>query len=138
MAAIDYPGTPELSSEPKHSSGLPEFAWNRKELLERLEGDTGLLRELLSLFRNDVQSNLARCKTALSHSDFEELSSVAHTLKGMLKNLSMTGVADIAAALEKEAHKKLAGESGELLTRLESALAGILAEVDAQLREAQT
>jgi len=114
---------------------LPQCQWNRTELLERLEGDLELLRELLSLFRENALASLANSRVALAHSDSRELSRSAHTMKGMLRNLSMNAPADIAAALEISADQQRIVEAGELLTQLEISVAGILLEVEAQLIE---
>lgn len=56
-----------------------------------------------------------------------------HTIKGMLRNLSMNSAAQTAAALEKSAQGGAEKESAELLLILEGDLAKILPEVEAQL-----
>jgi HPt (histidine-containing phosphotransfer) domain-containing protein len=57
----------------------------------------------------------------------------AHTLKGMLRNLSMGAAAESAAALEVAARETQAGDSKELLEKLGKELEGILPEVEAHL-----
>ena len=73
--------------------------WDLNALMERLEGDREFLRELLTIFQQDVRSNLEKSQTALAGDRLIELSRAAHTLKGMLKNLSMGDAAQTAAAL---------------------------------------
>ena len=66
----------------------------------------------------------------MAESNLPELSRAAHTIKGMLRNLSMNSA---AAALEKSARDAAEKESAELLLILEGDLAKILPEVEAQL-----
>jgi HPt (histidine-containing phosphotransfer) domain-containing protein len=110
-----------------------ELDWDLEELLERLEGDQEFLREILLTFRDDYRACLHKAHRAMAESDLPELSRSAHTLKGMLRNLSMKSAAQTAAALEKSAQDAAEKESAELLLILEGDLAKILPEVDAQL-----
>jgi two-component system, sensor histidine kinase and response regulator len=109
--------------------------WDLKELMERLGGDQEFLRELLVMFREDVRMNLEKSRKEMAERDYEGLSRTAHTMKGMLRNLSMGAAAETAAALEKSSHENLQAESGELLEGLAKELEGILPEVEAQLAE---
>jgi HPt (histidine-containing phosphotransfer) domain-containing protein len=111
--------------------------WDLRELMERLGGDHEFLRELLVMFREDVRMNLEKSRTAIAKGDYEGLSRAAHTMKGMLRNLSMGTAAETAAALEKASKESLQGESKELLEGLTKELEGILPEVEAQLADAK-
>ncbi len=124
-----------LEAVMEHRQTLSETEWNIKELMERLEGDTAFFRELLVMFREDSRTSLLKAREAIERGDLQELSRNAHTIKGMLRNLSMNSSAEIAAVLEKDAHDGQAGASGELLAKLEDALNEILPEVEAQLTE---
>ena len=107
--------------------------WDLKELMERLGGDQGFLRELLVMFREDVRMNLEKSRAAIGNGDYEGLSRTAHTMKGMLRNLSMGAAAETAAALESASRDALHGESKELLEKLVKELEEIQPEVEAQL-----
>ncbi|HET6932048.1 MAG TPA: Hpt domain-containing protein [Candidatus Acidoferrum sp.] len=107
--------------------------WDVKELMERLDGDREFLQELLAMFRQDVRINLEKSRKAKAERDFESLSRTAHTLKGMLRNLSMQAAGETAAALEKAARENRQDDSEQLLDRLVKELEGILPEVEAQL-----
>jgi HPt (histidine-containing phosphotransfer) domain-containing protein len=109
--------------------------WDLKELMERLDGDKEFLRELLVMFREDVRMNLEKSRKAMGDCDFESLTRTAHTMKGMLKNLSMGAAANTAAALEKSSRENLQPESKELLEALTKELEGILPEVEVHLAE---
>jgi len=101
--------------------------------MERLDGDQEFLRELLAIFREDVRVNLEKTHAAIGFSDYEQLTRAAHTMKGMLRNLSMDAAGEAASALETAARESRAGESNELLQKLEKELDEILPEVEAQL-----
>jgi len=107
--------------------------WDLKELMERLGGDEEFLRELLVIFRADAWMNLEKSRKAIAERDFELLTRAAHTMKGMLRNLSMGAAAETAAALEKVSREKQHGDSEKLLGKLVKELDGILPEVEAQL-----
>ena len=107
--------------------------WALKELLERLDGDGEFLRELLVIFREDARQNLEKSRKAVAEHDLELLMRAAHTLKGMLRNLSMGAAAETAAALEAAARENRTDHSVALLEKLEKELEGILPEVEAQL-----
>jgi PAS domain S-box-containing protein len=109
--------------------------WDLKELMERLGGDQEFLRELLVMFREDVRMNLEKSRTAIGKGDYTGLSRIAHTMKGMLRNLSMGAAGETAAALEQASRDSLQKESKELLEGLTNEVEGILPEVDAQLAE---
>ena len=107
--------------------------WALKELMERLDGDREFLRELLVIFRQDLRVNLQKSHEAIGNSDYEQLSRAAHTMKGMLRNLSMDVAGETAAALETASRESRGSDSKELLERLEKELEEILPEVEAQL-----
>ena len=107
--------------------------WGLEELMERLDGDREFLRELLVMFREDVRMNLQKSHAAIGIGDYEQLSRTAHTMKGMLRNLSMDAAAETAAALETASRESRGSDSKELLQRLEKELEEILPEVEAQL-----
>jgi HPt (histidine-containing phosphotransfer) domain-containing protein len=123
---------PEQSRE-KATEQPRQVAWDVKELLERLDGDEGFLCELLIMFREDTRLNLEKSRKAMAERDFEMLARAAHTLKGMLRNLSMNAAGETAAALETASRENRRDESTELLEKLEKELEGILPEVEAQL-----
>jgi HPt (histidine-containing phosphotransfer) domain-containing protein len=107
--------------------------WDLKELMERLGGDEEFLRELLVIFRQDARTNLEKSRKAMAELDFDSLTRTAHTLKGMLRNLSMGAAGETAAAMENASRKKQQADSKELLGKLVKDLDGILPEVEAQL-----
>ncbi len=112
-----------------------ETSWNLEELLVRLDDDRTFLCDLLRVYRDDSQLNMQKAKMALAEEDLAELTRAAHTLKGMLRNLSMDGAAEIASELENVSKQEKGNEAVELLAQLEKALTELLPEVEAQLAE---
>jgi PAS domain S-box-containing protein len=123
------PAMPELKSD----SSSP--AWNLAELMEHVEGDQELFRELVLLFREDSKKNLVKVRQQLAERDYQGLSRTAHTLKGMFRNLSMPAAAEIAAKLETAARDALHNELPQLVAVLERFVAEALYLVEAQLAE---
>jgi HPt (histidine-containing phosphotransfer) domain-containing protein len=115
-----------------------QTGWDLKELMERLDGDWGFLRELLVIFREAARMNLEESRKAMAAGDFELLTRAAHTLKGMLRNLSMGAAADAAADLETVSRESRTGDCKELLEKLVKELERILPEVEAHLAEVRT
>jgi len=112
--------------------------WNLNELIERVEGDQEFLRELLAVFQQDSLRNLEKAKQELANQDLAALSRTAHTLKGMLRNLSMCRDAEIAKQLESAAREAKLRESGELLEQLERGLRELGPEIEPQLAEVKS
>ena len=115
--------------------GFSEEDWNIKELLHRLDGDQEFLCDLLRIFREDSQANLQKARAALANGDLPGLMRVAHTLKGMLRNLSMNRAGETAFALESASRQGDGKEAEAFLAQLGQALAELFPEVDAHLAE---
>ena len=115
-----------------------EEDWNIKELLHRLDEDQEFFCELLRIFREDSQANLQKARAAQAEGDLPGLMRIAHTLKGMLRNLSMNRAAEMAFALESASRQGKGKEAEEFLAQVEQAVTELLPEVDAQLAEVRT
>ena len=85
-----------------------EAAFDRVEVLRRLEGDDQLLREVIDLFIQDSASLVDRLRKAVERNDAADVRAAAHRLKGAASNLAAGPVTDAARALE------VIGEQGTL------------------------
>lgn len=85
--------------EPQKDS--PEAALDMTELLARVENDRELLRDLLMISKEELPKHLQDLREAVKSGDGKRVASVAHTLKGMLANLSANHAAEVAARLER-------------------------------------
>jgi two-component system, sensor histidine kinase and response regulator len=114
---------------------LTEPAWNHTELLERVDNDQDLLRELLTIFKEDFPGTMRSLASAIAAADLKNASRLSHTLKGMLSSLGARRVATAASKLEELA---AAGETASLkdaFAVLEREAASLLPELDAYMSE---
>jgi len=79
-----------------------------EEILERVEGDRGLLSEMLQLLREETPGQLRSAREAIIKGDAAALQRVAHSLKGAFGNLAAPVAARVAGELE------LMGKSGDM------------------------
>jgi two-component system, sensor histidine kinase and response regulator len=94
------------------------------DLLARVEGDRDLLTELIVIFREELPGLHGALHVATDMGDLSQAAKAAHTLKGMLANMSMKRGATIAADIE------MAARSGHL-----PSLKGTLASFDSEIAE---
>jgi len=130
MSELEHPTAPDALND---HAAFSKCDWNLPQLLDRLEADQDLLRELLLLFQHDAPGNLLKAKQALAEEDLQELSRAAHTLRGMLRTLSMNVASESAAHLEEAARNQNRNESTNLLGQLEHSLEELRIQVDAWL-----
>ena len=71
---------------PNPSTGEPVF--NRKELLDRLDGDEELLREIIEVFLKDIPLQMEKLKAALPNGEAAVVQRQAHTMKGAAANIN--------------------------------------------------
>lgn len=82
--------------------------FRRHEVLERLEGDEDLLRELVDLFFTQSRTQIQELTAALALGDAAAIRHQAHSLKGAAAGLGAEALSHRAALLEK------AGKEGDL------------------------
>jgi two-component system sensor histidine kinase/response regulator len=109
--------------------------WNLTELLERVDNDQELLRELLNIFKEDFPQTIQSLQSAVNAKDLKNSSRLSHTLKGMLSSLGATRAAAAAAKLEALSS---AGETASMegaLNALEAEAHRLLPELEAYMAE---
>ena len=77
---------------------------NMTELLARVDNDRELLAELFALFQKDFPRLRDALHGAVDSGNPLQVEEAAHTLKGMLANLSIKQGAELAAGVEAAAH----------------------------------
>ncbi len=92
---------------------------DRAALLERLGGNEDLLAEIGRLFHESCAPLQEELREALRRGEASRLSRTAHTLKGMLSNLSAAAAARAALRLEGLAQQGDLGGANEALRALE-------------------
>jgi signal transduction histidine kinase/CheY-like chemotaxis protein/HPt (histidine-containing phosphotransfer) domain-containing protein len=103
--------------------------FDRAEALNRLQGDEGLLEELVGLFLKDSPEQLANIRRSIEHRDFTGLERGAHSLKGSVANLGAHRAFDIAFELEKTARGGEVAECSRLSTALETEMENLKPEL---------
>jgi two-component system, sensor histidine kinase and response regulator len=115
--------------------GRSEPVWNLAELLERVDNDQELLRELLDIFKEDFPQTIQSLQSAVNAEDLKNSSRLSHTLKGMLSSLGATQAAAAAGRLEALSS---AGETASLegaFNALEAEAHRLLPELEAYMAE---
>ncbi|HLK54347.1 MAG TPA: Hpt domain-containing protein [Candidatus Angelobacter sp.] len=74
----------------------PESLWNR------VDGDMGLLRELVEVFAEEGPRMLARIDDAIRHGSARELEKASHKMKGSVLQFSASAAASVAFELEEK------------------------------------
>ena len=94
-----------LPSSPSSPSRLssPASVFDADRLLDRLNGDRRLMRELITIFRADAPAVIRRIKRAGSKRDAGALGQAAHALKGSLSTIGASSAQEAAAQLEAAA-----------------------------------
>lgn len=96
--------------------------FHRQEVLERLEGDEELLRELVHLFLEQSHEQLRELKSAVAVGDAAGIRHQAHSLKGAAAGLGAQSLSHAAAQLELAGKQGRLGQAPELLRLLEAEL----------------
>ena len=114
---------------------LPAIAGLHLEAaLQRLDGNTGLLRKLLGDFCEAHGEDVAGIRQALQAGEQETAVRIAHTLKGLAGNIGADALARQAAELEGQLRHPREGAIASPSTRaLEGALQGLRERIAAAL-----
>ncbi|MBN2898433.1 MAG: PAS domain S-box protein [Clostridia bacterium] len=90
----------DQTGEPESSLILPGI--DVKAMLERINGDKGLLRKLFVVFMNDFSNMSSDVKRALYEKDYESAGAYLHKLKGAAGSVSAVGLHRAVLELEKK------------------------------------
>jgi HPt (histidine-containing phosphotransfer) domain-containing protein len=102
--------------QPTSVSGVTPL-YDRNKVLENLDGDEELLKEIAGIFLAGYRQDVERMRTALTAGDATTLHRVAHTLKGSMGNFGAQAGIDAAAAIERKARdRQLSGIDSEFAT----------------------
>jgi CheY-like chemotaxis protein len=84
-------------------------AYDRADALERFEDDEALLDAVVSVAVEDLPKSIASFNVALQARRSDEVSRIAHSIKGTAANVGASSLAATAGALELHARKGAAG-----------------------------
>jgi CheY-like chemotaxis protein len=102
---------------------------DREELLARVDGDTALLQDMVSLFLADLPRTLTAIREAVESEDAERLHKLAHSLKGSVINFSAHATTRAVVRLETMAREGDLGQAPPALKELEAAVEQLLPEL---------
>jgi two-component system, sensor histidine kinase and response regulator len=103
--------------------------WDPAAALAYVGGDRELLAELLAIFATDGPAHIQSLRDAITRADAEELTRVAHMLKGELHTLGAVTGASFAARLEEMGSGGGLDGALTLVTSLDGELSRLLASV---------
>jgi len=101
------------------------------DLLARVDTDRQLLCELLRIFKEDFPCLLQSLQEAVIREDMKGVQVKAHTIKGMLVNVSFARAAASAACLERMGQQCVTQGLPEELASLEQEASIALTELEA-------
>jgi len=93
--------------------------FDRKELLDRMNGDEELVKELLELFLNNAPLQIEVLKQAFNERNLDLLIYQVHTIKGASGNMGAKLLVDTSVAIEIRARKGHMEEIPCLIEKLE-------------------
>ena len=99
MVGYDRVALPPPAAEEEEEGDAVVF--ERAAALDRLAGDENLLRRVVRAFFDSSPALLSAAQDAVTRGDAEALATAAHTLKGMLGNLSAHAAYQAALRLEQ-------------------------------------
>ena len=111
----------------------PESVFNLSELLERVDNDSELLREVIGICKAEIPRHISLLREAVAQADMKNIEKLGHTLNGMLLHLAATRAAAAAGRLEQ------LGRSGDTTTLrsavaiFESEVAKLMTELEAHM-----
>ena len=109
---------------------MPASIFDLQELLSRVEGDRELMRELLSIFKEEFPQHHQALRKAVESMDSSRIASEAHALKGMLANLGAHSAAEAAAQLEQLGRTRASSGLEASLAAFDRKAAELLPQVD--------
>jgi HPt (histidine-containing phosphotransfer) domain-containing protein len=127
---VQFAGMCARSSEVSAMKKEGAKSLDREELLNRVEHDEELLREILAIFQADSQASRKALSAAVAAHEADQVRSAAHAFKGMLANLSSNPASAAAAHLEELAKEGRTDELAGAWQAFEKELGGVLREVE--------
>jgi CheY-like chemotaxis protein len=97
----------------------PAAAFDPEDVLARVEGDRGLLAELVDIFRAESPGLLANLRQKVEAGDARGVQEAAHAIKGTVGNFGAPAASEAARALEVMGKDGSLAGAGACMARLE-------------------
>lgn len=101
--------------------------WDKEFALKQVADDAELLKELLEIFKDSLQSDVQRIQQGLAEGSAAKISAAAHAIKGAAASLGVGGIHEIALQVENDSR---AGGLDVARTKIE-VLQSLLVELQA-------
>jgi CheY-like chemotaxis protein/HPt (histidine-containing phosphotransfer) domain-containing protein len=111
-----------LPSPPTFASG-----WSRSKLVQMLNGDESLARELVGIFLEESPKQLESLRRAVETVDQQEVERISHSLKSELGYLGLKDAAEKAKELERISREGNLQSAAQLFASLETHMLAALA-----------
>jgi CheY-like chemotaxis protein len=119
------PSHPPVTDESAPLGDTMIAAFDKDELLERLEGDSELCRELAHEFVNDFLRRQDVLRAAIAQRDARAVELQAHTIKGASSAMCASAMAAMAAKLEDAGRTKELASAEQIMSTLGEAFAAL-------------
>lgn len=106
-----------------------------EELLERTENDRELMRDLLTIFKEEFPERLQALSEAVASLNASNVVLEAHALKGMLSNLAAVEAAAAVAELERFGRNNETSRFLESFSHFEAIANELSRQVEARMAE---
>ena len=83
-----------------------ENIWDKIDFLDTVSNDIDFAQKLIIEYISQTRILLIRAKESLYHNNFEELASIAHTLKGSSSTISAKSLYNTAYQMERYSKEK--------------------------------
>lgn len=94
--------------------------FNRKKMLNRFDGNTDIVDEIIGAFINESPEIIEKIKTAIHKKDFEEIKSLGHAFKGSSANVHADLIKNATIELEEAAGDMDSTKINNSLVKIES------------------
>lgn len=102
---MDFPEVQQMAIL-ESANAVPGEIWDQNDFLDTTAGDMELATRMVDAFVLQTEGLLETAEKLFKASDFEELSKIAHTLKGSSATLSAKSLFEYGKRLENAAKKK--------------------------------
>jgi len=126
-------GAERTNSAP--AATIEEAAFSFSTLLQRVDNDRELLRELLEIFKHEFPRYRAELRSAVAQKELKRVSSLGHALKGMFANLAADRATALAGNLERLGKGNETEELDAALEAFEAESTALLPILDSCLME---
>ncbi|MGB7023662.1 MAG: PAS domain S-box protein [Candidatus Acidiferrales bacterium] len=130
FAAIERMRTSRLGNEPRLAASAISDSLDSAALLERVQGDRGLLAEIVQLFENGLPEILQTLRESIAREDATGIARIAHTLKGSVGNFGRGSAFRAIEEMESFAKENDMARTTEAFVVVESELKELLVTLE--------